>query len=82
LYEICIVLLFPIDKFLLNELLLHLVSIQFFATKLTCVIVILIEGTSIKENVEEGLKVSIWKILKNAIKRAKEVKHDIDELKS
>ena len=82
LYEICIILLYPIDKYLLNELLMHLVSIQFFATKLTCVILIFIEGVSIKENIEEALKVNIWQLLRNAIKRAKEVKQDINELKS
>lgn len=81
LYEICIILLYPIDKYLLNELLMHLISIQFFATKLTCVILIFIEGVSIKENIEEALKVNIWQLLRNAIKRAKEVKNDIDELK-
>jgi hypothetical protein len=81
LYEICIILLYPIDKYLLNELLIHLISIQFFATKLTCVILIFIEGVSIKENIEEALKVNIWQLLRNAIKRAKEVKQDINELK-
>jgi hypothetical protein len=81
LYEICILLLFPIDKFLLNDLLIHLISINYFATKLTCIVIILIEGTSIKENVEEALKIKIWDILKKILSRAKEVKHDIDEIK-
>ena len=81
LYEICIVLLFPIDKFLLNDLLIHIISVQYFATKLTCIVIILIEGTSIKENIEEALNIKIWQILRNTIKRAKEVKHDIDDLK-
>jgi hypothetical protein len=78
LYEICIVLLFPIDKFLLNDLLIHLISVQYFATKFVCVVIILIEGTSIKENIEEALNIKIWKIVKNAIRRAKEVKEDVD----
>ena len=78
LYEICIVLLFPIDKFLLNVLLLNLISVQYFATKLICIVIILIEGTSIKENIEEAMNIKIWKIVKNAIRRAKEVKGDID----
>jgi hypothetical protein len=82
LYEVCIILLFPIDKFLLNHLLLHLISIQFFATKLACVVIILIEGTSVKENIEEALNIKIWQLLRNIIKRAKEVKHDIDDIKS
>jgi hypothetical protein len=82
LYEICVIALFPIDKFLLNELLLQLVSINFFATKIACVAIILVELTSIKENIEEALKIDIWKTLKNFIRRAKEVSNDYDEIKN
>lgn len=82
LYEICVVALFPIDKFLLNELLFQLVSIHYFATKIACVAIILVELTSIKENIEEALKIDIWKTLKNFIKRAKEVSSDYDEIKN
>lgn len=81
LYEMCIILLFPIDKFLLNDLLIHLISVNYFATKLTCIVIILIEGTSIKENVEEAMNIKIWNILKQILSRAKEVKHDIDDIK-
>lgn len=80
LYEMCIILLFPIDKFLLNDLLIRLVSVQFFSTKLTCIVIILIEGTSVKENIEEALNIKIWTIFKNVIKRAKEVKQDIEQI--
>jgi hypothetical protein len=82
LYEVCIIALFPIDKFLLNELLFQLVSINYFATKIACVAVILVELTSIKENIEEALKIDIWKTLKNFIKRAKEVSTDYDDIKN
>lgn len=81
LYEMCILVLFPIDKFLLNDLLLHLISVQYFATKLTCIVVILIEGTSVKENIEEALNISIWKVLKSIMQRAKDIRHDINEIK-
>ncbi len=81
LYELCIIFLFPIDKFLLNDLLHHAIAIEFFATKLACIVVILIEGTSIKENIEEAMNIKIWDIFKKILSRAKEVKHDIDELK-
>ena len=81
LYEVSIILLYPIDKFLLNELLLNVVSVQFFSTKIACVLLILVELTSIKENVEAALKINIWQILKKAINRAKELKGDIDEIK-
>jgi hypothetical protein len=81
LYEICIILLFPIDKFLLNDLLHNVISVQYFSTKLACIVVILIEGTSIKENIEEAMNIKIWDIIKKILSRAKDVKKDIDELK-
>jgi hypothetical protein len=82
LYEIAIIVLYPIDKFLLNELLLNIVSVQYFSTKIACVLLVLVELTSIKENIEEALKIDIWKTLKNFIKRAKEVSNDYDEIKN
>ena len=82
LYEVSIIVLYPIDKFLLNELLLNIVSVQFFSTKVACVLLILVELTSIKENIEEALKIDIWKTLKNFIKRAKEVSNNYDEIKN
>ena len=82
LYEISIIVLYPIDKFLLNELLLNIVSVQYFSTKVACVLLILVELTSIKENIEAALKIDIWKTLKNFIKRAKEVSNNYDEIKN
>ena len=82
LYEVAIIVLYPIDKFLLNELLLNIVSVQYFSTKVACVLLILVELTSIKENIEEALKIDIWKTLKNFIKRAKEVSNDVDDIKN
>jgi hypothetical protein len=80
LYEVSIILLYPIDKFLLNELLLNVVSVQFFSTKVACVLLILVELTSIKENIEAALKINIWQILKRTINRAKEISHDVDDI--
>jgi len=82
LYEVSIIVLYPIDKFLLNELFLNILSVQFFSTKVACVLLILVELTSIKENVEAALKINIWQVLKKAINRAKELKGDIDEIKN
>jgi hypothetical protein len=82
LYEVAIIVLYPIDKFLLNELLINIVSVQFFSTKVACVLLILVEITSIKENIEAALKIDIWKTLKNFIKRAKEVSNNYDEIKN
>lgn len=80
LYEFSLIFLYPIDKFVLNDLLLNLVSVEFFATKLACVLLILVEITSIKENIEQALEINIWQNLKAFLKRIKEVSKDIDEI--
>jgi hypothetical protein len=80
LYQICIILLFGIDKFLLNELVSLHFSIKFMFTKLVAIVLIFIELVSIKENIEEALKIDIWKLLKNTLNRAKEIKTDINQL--
>jgi hypothetical protein len=81
LYQVCIISLYMIDKYLLNELVNLHFSTQFLFTKLIAIILVFIELVSIKENIEEALNVDIWKLLKNLIRRAKEVKTDIDSLK-
>lgn len=81
LYQVSIISLYIIDKFLLNELINLHFSTQFLFTKLVAIILVFIELVSIKENIEEALKVDIWKLLKKVITRAKEVKKDIDEIK-
>lgn len=81
LYQITILLLFVIDKFVLNEFVISHFTIKFMFTKLVAILLIFIELTSIKENVEEALKIDIWKMLKELLNRAKEVKEDINEIK-
>ncbi len=81
LYEVTIILLYVIDKFLLNEFVLQHFTIKFMFTKLVAILLIFIELVSIKENIESALKIDIWKMLKNLLNRAKEVKEDIDLIK-
>lgn len=80
LYEICILFLFVIDKFLLNEFIKHWFGFTFMFTKICAILLIFIELVSIKENVEETFKVDIWKLLKKAFLRAKEVKNNVDDI--
>lgn len=82
LYEASILCLYVIDFYVLNELLLEISTVKFLATKIAAVSLILVELTSIKENIEEALKIDIWKTLKNFIRRAKEVTNDYDEIKN
>lgn len=80
LYQLCVIALYPIDHYLLNELLLHVVSIENFATKLTCVLLIFIELVSIKENIEAARNIDIWTMLKNVLQRTKEIKDDVNDI--
>jgi len=80
LYEICILFLFLIDKFVLNEFVFHWFKFNYMFTKICAIMLIFIELVSIKENVEETFKVDIWQLLKKAFLRAKEVKQNINDL--
>jgi hypothetical protein len=81
LYEICILFLFVIDKFLLNEFIKSAFGFEFMFTKICAILLIFVELVSIKENIEETYKIDIWSLLKQAFNRAKEIKSDIDEIK-
>lgn len=81
LYQITILLLFVIDNYVLNEFVTVHFTIKFMFTKLVTILLIFIELVSIKENIEEALKVDIWKLLKTILNRAKEVKEDINQIK-
>ena len=80
LYEICILFLFLIDKFILNEFIFKWLSIDFMFTKICAILLIFIELVSIKENIEEAYDIEVWGILKKAFLRAKEVKDNIDDI--
>jgi hypothetical protein len=81
LYEVTVLLLFLMDKFLLNEFIIKWFSIEFMFTKICAILLMFVELVSVKENIEEAYSVDIWKMLKNLFNRAKEIKSDIDGLK-
>lgn len=81
LYEVCILFLFLMDKFLLNEFVKSAFGFEFMFTKICAILLMFIELVSIKENIEEGFKVNIWALLKRLLNRAKEIKSDIDDIK-
>lgn len=80
LYEICILLLFVIDKFVLNEFVKHAFGFEFMFTKVCAIVLIFIELVSIKENIEATFKIDIWKLLKNLFNRAREIKSNVNEI--
>jgi hypothetical protein len=78
LYEICVLFLFLIDKFVLNEFVIHWFKFDFMFTKICAIMLIFVELVSIKENIEETFKIDIWKMLKIAFLRAKKIKENIN----
>lgn len=80
LYEVCVLFLFLIDKYLLNEFIVRSFGIEYMFTKICAILLIFVELVSVKENIEEAYKIDIWSMLKKLLSRAKEVKSDIDDL--
>lgn len=81
LYEVTVLLLFLMDKYLLNEFAVRWLGIEFMFTKACSIVLIFIELVSVKENIEEAYSIDIWKMLKRFLSRAKEIKSDIGDLK-
>jgi len=81
LYEICILLLFVMDKFVLNEFVKHAFGFEFMFTKICAILLMFIELVSVKENVEEAFKIDIWKMVKSVLNRAKDIRADIKAIK-
>lgn len=80
LYEVCIVFLFLIDKYLLNEFVQHAFGFEYMFTKICAIVLIFIELVSIKENIEESFNIDIWALLKSLLNRAKEIRSDINQI--
>lgn len=68
LYEICIVFLYLIDNYVLNEFIKSAFGFDFMFTKICAILLIFVELVSIKENIEETFKVDIWRLLKKSFK--------------
>ncbi len=81
LYEVCVLFLFLMDKYLLNEFIMHAFGFQYMFTKICAILLMFIELVSIKENIEETFKIDIWKMFKKVLSRAKEIKTDINDIK-
>lgn len=80
LYELCILSLFAIDYYVLNEFVIRSFGINFMFTKICAIMLIFVELVSIKENIEETFSVDLWKLLKRSFNRAKEIKNDVNEI--
>lgn len=80
LYNGCILSLFVMDYFLLNEFIKHTFGFDYMFTKVCAIVLMFVELVSIKENIEESFGIDIWALLKKTFNRAKEIRSDINEI--
>jgi len=82
LYEVAVILTYLIDKFILNDILLQFFSVPLMLTKILSLVLVSIEAISISENYKSVKGIDIWSALKNLLQRSKEIKKDIDGVRS
>jgi hypothetical protein len=82
LYEIAVIGFYLIDFFILNDIILKFFSVPLMLTKILSLILCSIECISINENYISIRGISIWDSMKNLFARAKEIKNDINGIRS
>jgi hypothetical protein len=81
LYELCVILFFLIDYFILNDIILVFFSVPLMLTKVLALVLASIEIMSINENYKVVKGIDLWQSAKLLFARAKEVKDDLNKLK-
>jgi hypothetical protein len=82
LYEIAVIGFYLIDYFILNDIIMKFFSVPLMLTKILALILVSIECISINENYFAIRKISIWDSMKSLFARAKEIKNDINGIRS
>lgn len=81
LYELCVILFYLIDYFILNDIVLTVFSVPLMLTKVLALILASIEIMSIAENWKAVKGVDLWQSAKLLFTRAIDLKKDINKLK-
>jgi len=81
LYEVAVIMLYLIDYWILDAIVLKFFSIPLLVTKITALTLCSIELISISENYKVIYGLNIWDSLKNLLKRGAELKDDVDKIK-
>jgi hypothetical protein len=74
LYESLILVTYCLDIFILNEIFLHVFSINTLITKIVALVLIYVEAKSINENYKEVKGIDLWMELKSLVSRTNEIK--------
>ena len=81
LYEVAVIMLYLIDFWILDAIVLKFFSVPLLVTKITALTLCSIELISISENYKIIYGLNIWQSLKNLLKRGAELKDDVDKIK-
>jgi hypothetical protein len=82
LYELAVIGFYLIDFWILNDIVKQFFSVPLMLTKILSLILVSIEVMSINENYFAIRQISIWDSMKSLFARAKEIKKDINEIRS
>jgi hypothetical protein len=80
LYLLSLYFIFPIDYYLLNDLVKSIFNIEYFVVKMVAVTISIIEIKSINENIYKIIKIDLWKKFKEILTRTAEMKDEVEEL--
>ena len=81
LYQATVVLIFAVDKFILDGIIQQFFTVPLLATKLVALTLISIELFSMDENFKAVKKKGFWDYFKELSARAKDIKDETDKLK-
>ena len=80
LYEVCVLLFYMMDKFILSDIISQFFSVDLLTTKILALTLCSIEVVSINENIKAIRGVDLWTSLKLLFRRAKEVTSEYKEI--
>lgn len=82
LYELAVIGFYLIDFWILNDIVKQFFSVELMLTKILSLVLVSIEVMSINENYFSIRQISIWQGMKSLFARAKEIKQDINGIRS
>lgn len=82
LYELAVIGFYLIDFWILNDIVKQFFSVELMLTKILSLVLVSIEIMSINENYFSIRQISIWQGMKSLFARAKEIKNDINGIRS
>ena len=82
LYELAVIGFYLIDFWILNDIIKQFFSVELMLTKILSLVLVSIEVMSINENYFAIRQISIWDSMKSLFARAKEIKNDINGIRS